>query len=494
MRNDEIATLRRKGVQGIALAGWGATLAMALLTIGMGTQAVEAALVSALLNLLPSWCALRNRADGAARMTVALMAALQPALLLYAMRGAAWQLDMHMYFFVALAALTILCDVRAILLAAAVIAVHHLILSFTSPEWVFSNGGGIERVLVHALAVVLQAAMLCFIAVTLHSLISRVAEALCASERAGNEATEALRIAEEERARRGQIENDQAEARRRELLRLAERFEMSVSDVAEAVANSAERLEQAIVSLDEIASDTGTEAGEVATAATQVSEAVSSVAAGVTQLTASIRNIAGTAERQNLLVGDAGERTDIGGRAIGTLSDQSTSIGEATRAIAAVAEKTNLLALNAAIEAANAGIAGKGFAVVAQEVKELAGQAARTTGEINLILAGVRKGAVEAEASFDAISKAVGELTQSATAILRDVDDQRSAATDIETNASSTASGMDDMARRSALLAAKAGQTGKLSGDLRETVGKLVLNVRSLQDSATAFTAEMRAA
>ena len=76
------------------------------------------------------------RFDRHARLSVAIMIVLVPALLLYVLRGAAWQIDMHMYFFVALASLTILCDWRPLVLGAALIAVHHVLLSLTTPSWV----------------------------------------------------------------------------------------------------------------------------------------------------------------------------------------------------------------------------------------------------------------------------------------------------------------------------------------------------------------------
>lgn len=64
------------------------------------------------------------------RLAVAVALMAQVSLLVAVQTGKPWQIDMHMAYFAALAVLVIYCDWQVILAGAAVVAVHHLTLSF----------------------------------------------------------------------------------------------------------------------------------------------------------------------------------------------------------------------------------------------------------------------------------------------------------------------------------------------------------------------------
>jgi methyl-accepting chemotaxis protein len=76
------------------------------------------------------------------------------SILLAACHGSAFQVDIHMYYFAAMAILAIYCDWEVILAAAGATAVHHLVLNFVAPDWLFPHGqsGSMLRTTIEAMA------------------------------------------------------------------------------------------------------------------------------------------------------------------------------------------------------------------------------------------------------------------------------------------------------------------------------------------------------
>lgn len=85
------------------------------------------------------------------------------------------------------------------------------------------------------------------------------------------------------------------------------------------------------------------------------------------------------------------QQMDSIGESIGRLNEQSLAISEIIGVVNDVAEQVNILSVNAAIEAAKAGDQGKGFAVVAQEIRILAEESKRATGQIRKLLKDTQK-------------------------------------------------------------------------------------------------------
>lgn len=516
MTLNDITLLRKRGATVLVAASWVNTAAVLLISlIASSDRLLPLALIGVAANLLPTLMVWRHRVDAQARLVIASLAAVQPALIVYALSGHAWQMDGHMYFFVALAALTVLCDARAILFASALIALHHLVLQYAAPAWVFTGAGDLGRVLLHALAVVLQASVLVYLTRTIRTLLIRNTEARALSDQAAataeqrrieaeaamRKAADSARRESQERAAREALARE-AEAQRREAeatrlednRRLAEAFQQSMSGIVATVGTAASELDQLAGSLNGVARRASRESGETAASASQTSGAAETLAIRLHDLSTSITAIAASADQQAQRSDDASSISDGGRGAVVALTQRSQTITSFAESIHEIATRTNLLALNATIEASRAGEAGRGFAVVAHEVKQLAGEAARATGEIRHLADSMHGGAEVAQDALSEITAMVGDLATAAEAIRAAVDAQRETASAIDRSARDTATGAAFMAERVRGVAAMAGETEQLSDRVAAAAGALSRTARALDDSTRGFLTKLDAA
>ena len=129
------------------------------------------------------------------------------------------------------------------------------------------------------------------------------------------------------------------------------------------------------------------------------------------QIIAAIREIAVQVQRGSDASRDAVERARNSRDIIHALAAAADDIGAIVGVINAIADQTNLLALNATIEAARAGDAGRGFAVVAAEVKSLATETGKSTGQIGSRIAEIQSRTRQVVAALAEVTEAIDQLS-----------------------------------------------------------------------------------
>jgi methyl-accepting chemotaxis protein len=423
----------------------------------------------------------------ARRIAVGVALVVMVSLLLASAAGGAWQTDIHMYYFAALAVLATYCDRNVILVAATVTAVHHLALSFVAPALVFFGGSDLGRVLLHAVILVIEAGVLIWLTNHLAQLFAANAVSLMAANDARAKIVAAVEA--EEVAQR-----QAAETKHTLMLDLSARFEASVGNIVAGVGTAATELQSTSQAMAATAEETTRQSTTVAAASDEANRNVQTVGAATEQLTASIANISQQVTRATTMIKDSVKQTAMSNEQVRGLTAAAEKIGDVVKIISGIAAQTNLLALNATIEAARAGDAGKGFAVVASEVKALATQTAKATEEIAAQIRAIQDSTQSSAQLIRGIAATIGLVDETTAAIAVAIEEQSTATLEISRSVLQAALGTREVSAGISGVNEAAQQTGAASSEVLTAAGLLSRSSEALRVQVDTFLREVRAA
>jgi methyl-accepting chemotaxis protein len=291
------------------------------------------------------------------------------------------------------------------------------------------------------------------------------------------------------------IKQDQIAAQRRkaDMIKLADDFEGAVGEIVETVSSASTELEASASTLTATAERAQELTTMVAAASEEASTNVQSVASATEELSSSVNEISRQVQESARMAGEAVDQARTTNDRVSELSKAASRIGDVVELINTIAEQTNLLALNATIEAARAGEAGRGFAVVASEVKALAEQTSKATGEIGQQITGIQSATQDSVTAIKEISGTIEKLSEISSTIAAAVEEQGAATQEISRNVQQAAQGTQQVSANITDVQRGASETGSassqvlaaaqsLSGDsnrLKLEVGKFLNSVRA---------------
>ncbi len=271
-------------------------------------------------------------------------------------------------------------------------------------------------------------------------------------------------------------------------------FDAAIGAVIEAIKEASASLAMTGDTLKRVADDTLSRMALASSASAETAQRMDATVTATEELSGSIQEIGQQATNGLGMAQSAVADTERTQSVIGSLNDAAERIGSVVGTISAIAAQTNLLALNATIEAARAGEAGKGFAVVAAEVKTLANQTSRATGDISQQVTAIQEATKRSVEEISSIARVIGKLTTVSTSIASAVQQQsmttRGIAESIHNAAGHTArasveiNSVDEAVTRSVAAV----------GDITTWTARLSARANDLETKVATFFTRVRAA
>ncbi len=290
------------------------------------------------------------------------------------------------------------------------------------------------------------------------------------------------------------VETRAIASRTAEMHKMADDFEAAVGRIVETVSFASSQMEVSAGKLTSTAERAKEQATTVATASGEASTNVQSVASATEEMASSVNEISRQVQASARMASEAVDQARTTNDRVSELSKAATRFGDVVELINSIAGQYNLLALNATIEAARAGEAGRGFAVVAFEVKALAEQTAKATGEIGQQITGIQAANQESVNAIQAISGTIEKLPEISSTIAAAVEEQGAATQEISRNVQQAALGMQQVSANIGNVQRGASETGSASSQVLSAAQSLSSDSGRLKLEVGKFLSSVRAA
>lgn len=387
-----------------------------------------------------------------ARCVMALSGVAQVSAIVAMASGQPMQIDGHMFYFAWLAILVLMVDWKSILAAAGLTALHHIGFNFLLPHLVFPNGGSFIRVVIHAVAVVVETGALVWFTFTLEKMLNE----LYRFGRVFADAAESLNLAVK-------LEGDPA-TEVGSMAKAANALLSKIHDAMKDILASSDSLARESRALD----DAGNAVLSRSNAQVEAAEAIAATMNDSAQQVAAMSQVSQTANQRAASLREESLKLK---EVLEKLERNSEEIDHTSTEITAISEQTNLLALNASIEAARAGDAGRGFAVVADEVRTLAGNANNSAGSISQRVVELKQSIELARTAIVQMSSNIEEMYEINARVNQNVQSQAAAIEEVSRTAESFKHQLSEVVNDLGRSAKASAVVSKESGMLREKTG-----------------------
>ncbi len=263
-------------------------------------------------------------------------------------------------------------------------------------------------------------------------------------------------------------------------------------EISAALSNGADHTTEKAQSVSSASEQMSANMGLIASTMDQASSNINIVASSTEEMSVTISEIAQSAEQARTVTSSAVSHTQSASGQVDELGHAAQEIGKVVEAITEISEQVNLLALNATIEAARAGEAGKGFAVVANEIKELAQQTAKATGEIKRQVSAIQSSTQTTVVQIGNIAEVVNKVNDIVSKIAAAVEEQSTTTKEIAGNVAQASNGIGDINLNvgqshdvASEIAREIAEVTQAAGDMSNSSSQINLNAEQLANLST---------